>query len=397
MDQRIGCSPARVELDARCTGTDTRGGRGSDLERIQAVGRFVQGIHYISIQTGLGRGGGYKPRPAVEVLQRGYGDCKDKANLMCALLRELGITAWLTLVYLGDRDYVSESWPTPQQFNHCIVAVPIKDSTRAPGVADYPGFGRLLFADPTDSETPVGELPVPEQGSLALVAAGDRGELLRLPTTDPGWDRLERRIEGALLGDGSVSVSIREETRGGAATTERRIQRQLDARGLEGMLGAWLRSSMPGAIVSGVRAVDEPGSGRLSLEMSVAAPGYAQDLPGGLMALRPVLVSRREGLLPDDPSRRAPIMFRREQTAETLRLRLPPGLVADDLPPDTHLETDFGAYASRCGVGADTLRFERRLTLRDGVIPAGRYQEVREFLLKMRAAEQRLVVLRRAS
>jgi hypothetical protein len=162
------------------------------------------------------------------------------------------------------------------------------------------------------------------------------------------------------------------------------------------MLGAWLRSSMPGAIVSGVRAVDEPGSGRLSLEMSVAAPGYAQDLPGGLMALRPVLVSRREGLLPDDPSRRAPIMFRREQTAETLRLRLPPGLVADDLPPDTHLETDFGAYASRCGVGADTLRFERRLTLRDGVIPAGRYQEVREFLLKMRAAEQRLVVLRRA-
>src|SRR5215831_6731192 len=48
----------------------------TELERIQAIGQFVQGIKYISIQTGLGRGGGYQPHAATLVFAKSYGDCK---------------------------------------------------------------------------------------------------------------------------------------------------------------------------------------------------------------------------------------------------------------------------------------------------------------------------------
>jgi len=59
-------------------------GAGTEFQKIQAIGKFAQGVQYVSIQTGIGRGGGYKPHAAKEVLEKQYGDCKDKANLMRA-------------------------------------------------------------------------------------------------------------------------------------------------------------------------------------------------------------------------------------------------------------------------------------------------------------------------
>ena len=84
-------------------------------------------------------------------------------------------------IFSGDPTYVREEWPSPQQFNHCIIAVKIGDETQAPTVVRHPGFGRLLIFDPTDDNTPVGDLPDHEQGSLALIIAGDAGALLRMP------------------------------------------------------------------------------------------------------------------------------------------------------------------------------------------------------------------------
>src|SRR5262249_16525815 len=59
------------ELTANCK---------TEFQRIQAIGQYVQSVKYISIQTGVGRGGGYRPHTATEVFAKSYGDCKDKAN-----------------------------------------------------------------------------------------------------------------------------------------------------------------------------------------------------------------------------------------------------------------------------------------------------------------------------
>ena len=65
----------------------------TELEKIQAIGRYVQNIQYISIQIGLNRGGGMRPHRASEVFAKNYGDCKDKANLMRAMLRAVHISS----------------------------------------------------------------------------------------------------------------------------------------------------------------------------------------------------------------------------------------------------------------------------------------------------------------
>jgi len=45
----------------------------------------------------------------------------------------------------------------------------VSDETRTPTVIEHAKFGRLLIFDPTDAETPVGDLPFYLQGSLALI------------------------------------------------------------------------------------------------------------------------------------------------------------------------------------------------------------------------------------
>src|SRR5205085_2631810 len=83
----------------------------TELEKIQAIGRYVQGVHWISIQSGVKRGGGMRPHRAADVFAKNYGDCKDKANLMRAMLRAVKITAFPVDIYSGDRTYVREEWP----------------------------------------------------------------------------------------------------------------------------------------------------------------------------------------------------------------------------------------------------------------------------------------------
>ena len=95
----------------------------TELEKIRAIGNYVQNLQYISIDIGVGHGNGYKPRPSNLVLSRGYGDCKDKANLMRALLRSLKIDSYPIAIFSGDRTFVREEWASPRQFNHCIIAV----------------------------------------------------------------------------------------------------------------------------------------------------------------------------------------------------------------------------------------------------------------------------------
>src|SRR3989442_2473202 len=186
----------------------------TEYEKIQAIGRYVQNIQYISIQTGLGRGGGYRPHLSTQGFAKSYGDCKDKANLMRAMLKVLEITAFRLSIYSGNPDYVRPEWPSPQQFNHCIIAVRVSDGTQGPTIIQDPRLGRLLIFDPTAEETPVGDLPFYLQVSLALIDAKESDALARMPITPPESNLLERQIDANLDAAGSLTASIRERAQG---------------------------------------------------------------------------------------------------------------------------------------------------------------------------------------
>jgi uncharacterized protein DUF3857/transglutaminase superfamily protein len=367
----------------------------TELDKIRAIAQFVQKLQYISIDIGIGKGNGYRPHPASQVLAKAYGDCKDKANLMRTLLKSIGIVAYPIAIYSGDATHVTEQWPSPDQFNHCIIAVKVSDETRADTVINHPALGRLLIFDATDEHTPVGDLPDHEQGSLALLIAGDQGTLTKMPVMPPESSQLEREANVLLTPEGAITATIKERSIGQTAVEERRAFKKLSAPGYRHMIEEWVTRGATTARISRIEPVDDEAGGRFGLDVEFSAAAYAQLMQQKLLVFNPAIVSRREALFLTEPSRKHPIVLESHAFTEKVRVRLPAGFLVDELPDAVKLDTPFGSYKTSYEVKDGELFFVRALSQRGAAIPADQYQAVRTFYEKIRAAEQAPVVLAR--
>jgi hypothetical protein len=365
----------------------------TELDKIRAIGRFVQDIKYISIDIGVSRGGGMRPHLATEVFAKSYGDCKDKANLMRAMLKVINITSYPVAIYSGDPDYVREEWASPNQFNHCIIAVKISDETQAPTIITHPKLGRLLIFDATDDDTLVGDLPAHEQGSFALIVAADFGSLMRMPVTPPDTNLLERRVDASLDQDGMLTATIRERAAGSWAAAYRSEFRHESRPEYLKRIESWVTAGANAAKVTRVEPRDDSIAGRFNLEVDFVAPAYAQLMQNRLLVFKPAIVSRRESLFLTEAKRKQPVVLTSIAYSETVRVKLPAGFAVDEMPDAVKLETAFGSYATSYEVKDGVLVFSRKLVLRATTIPVEQYNSVRGFFERIRAAEQAPVVL----
>ncbi len=365
----------------------------TDLERIRAIGHFVQNLQYISIDIGIGRGNGYRPHAASQVLAKSYGDCKDKANLMRSMLKAINITAYPVMIFLGDPDHVREEWASPYQFNHCIIAIKVSADTAAATIIDDPKLGRLLIFDATDENTPVGDLPEEEQGSFALVVAGEDGQLTRMPILPPEARSFDRQADVVLAPGGTITATVRERANGQVAADFRRQFRGLSAAQYLKLIEGWVATGATGATVSRVDPKDNVQAGRFDLDVDFTAVNYAQLMQNRLLVFKPTIVSRRQALQLTEPKRDLPVVLDALNFSETIRFKLPEGFEVDELPDPLKLDTSFGSYKTTYVVKDGQLTFTRNLTQLAGKIPVAQYQSVRSFFEKIRGAEQAPVVL----
>ena len=365
----------------------------TEFDKIRAIAQYVQNIQYISIQTGIGRGGGYRPHPSNEVFAKSYGDCKDKANLMRAMLKVVGITAIPVSIYSGDPNYVRAAWPSPQQFNHCIIAVKVSDQTQASTIITHPTLGRLLIFDPTDEQTPIGDLPFHLQGSLALIDAKSETDLVRMPVTPPEMNQLERIATLELREDGGIAGQIQENANGQTAVVFRTEFRRLSKPEYTGMIERWLTTGATSARLNKMEPSDHSADGRFTLNVEFNAQNYGQLMQGRLMVFKPAVVSRREGLALTAATRKHPVVLRANAYSETVKVQLPAGFTVDEVPDAVKIETPFGSYVTSYEVSNNQLIFKRKLSQHATTIAPADYQTVRKFFESIRAAENAPVVL----
>jgi len=365
----------------------------TDLERIQAIGRYVQQTQYISIQIGLGRGGGYVPHTATEVFAKSYGDCKDKANLMRAMLSVLKIQAYLVSITADDPTYVRPEWASPHQFNHCIIAIRIADDTKAASVVTHPKLGRLLIFDPTDPYTQVGDLPEREQGSYALIDNKDSDSLLQMPVTPAEMNKLDRTVEITLSPEGAISGTVNEKTGGQTAAVFRAELKRLSAADYNRRIEGWISRGATGAKATKITPSENSTDGNFDLNVEFSANQYAQMMQDRLMVFKPAVVGRLDRLTFSDGKRTHPYMVDSTSYAERVKIKLPAGFSVDEMPEPTHLDTQFGKYSASYEVKGEFLIFTRELKLNRTSVPADKYDTIRDFFGKVRSAEQSPVVL----
>ena len=149
----------------------------SPAEKLQAITGYLDSeIRYTGIEFGDST---IIPHSAAETLTRKYGDCKDKASLLAVMLRAAGVPAYVALLESGSGLDVTTELPSITQFDHAIVYVP--------GPPE-------LWIDATDERSRVGEIPVDDQGRLALIVRPGSESLVRIPQAPSSANvRLERR------------------------------------------------------------------------------------------------------------------------------------------------------------------------------------------------------------
>ncbi|MBL8150217.1 MAG: DUF3857 domain-containing protein [Blastocatellia bacterium] len=367
----------------------------TEIEKIRAIATFVQSVHYISIQTGVGRGGGYRPHSATEVLNKSYGDCKDKANLMKAMLKAAGINSYLLVIYSGDPNYVRMEWPSPQQFNHCIIAVKITENTveNSDGatIVKDSKLGQLLIFDPTDEYTPLGDLPDHEQGSYALVVSNDSGSLLRMPVTPLELNRLEREVEASLGVDGSLNATVREKAFGQTAVSVRRESKQLSKADYRIAIEQWINRTVNGAKVSKIDTKDD--RSRFDLEVDFNASRYGQIMQDRLLVFKPaVVVNLSQVALPEGGRKQAVVLDAQDQREE-FRIKLPEGFEVDELPDAIKIEAPFGSYKTSYTIKNGYLIYTSHLLVKSAMVGVELYPAAKTFFDKVRASTQAPAVL----
>jgi hypothetical protein len=315
--------------------------------------------------------------------------------LMRAMLKIAGITSFPVSIYAGDPYYVRSEWPSPQQFNHCIIAIKVSDETQAPTIVEHARLGRLLIFDPTAEATSLGDLPSYLQGSLALIDSKECEALVKMPVTPPELNLLDRQIEASIDAQGTLTASVRENANGQWAAAYRSEFRHESRGDYLKRIEGWISTGATAAKLNKVEPRDDAVSGQFNLDVDFVAASYGQLMQNRLLVFKPAVVSRDEALALTEAKRKHPVVLKSRGFSETVRVKLPSGFDVDEMPDPVKLETSFGSYATNYELKDGQLVFTRKLVQHAATIPVEQYNSVRSFFEKIRAAEQSPVVLAR--
>ncbi|MGD0840991.1 MAG: DUF3857 domain-containing protein [Candidatus Acidiferrales bacterium] len=172
-------------------------GKDSRDDKAEAILQYLdRQVRYTGVEFGEAS---ITPRTPHETLQRRFGDCKDKAALLVAMLRAAGIPSFVALLNAGDRQDVPPDSPGMGLFDHAIVYVP--------GSPD-------LWIDATDEYARLGQLPGDDQGRRALITGDSTDSLVSIPEGS-SQDNLElERRNFYLAENGPARVVEISEPRG---------------------------------------------------------------------------------------------------------------------------------------------------------------------------------------
>ncbi len=331
----------------------------SEMRRIDILAAWVQDeIHYEAIEFGRRA---YIPKTARETIRDRYGDCKDHAVLLYAMLNAVGIESSLALVNLQQS--VLPELPNTDQFNHMIVAVE---------AADGP-----MFIDTTDKDLRLGKLPPRSMAGNHALLLKDTPELVAIPDYETGLTGIvvERVVEPG--DDGYIRVTETARLTGYQAAELRGQLRTIETSEMQASLQRWLATRYTDAELTDhfVENVFDAGYDlivELQYQLPVDADG-SFDTPGFLETY--YLEYDRVA------DRRFPFEFyypMRMSASTSIRIPSGRGIDAVTGKPDVG-ESQFGTWQRSITKDGDSWQIQFDYTASDKRFEPGDYREFFEF------------------
>jgi cellulose synthase operon protein C len=173
--------------------------------KVQAVYESVQrSTKYTAFEFGVHS---YQPYAVSTVERRGFGDCKDKAAMIVALLREVGVPTEFAMVRTRSAGSVVPEAYSIQLFNHAVAYVPELN----------------LYVDGTAEYAVLGEAPLDDQGAMAMTVDAQGNATLRtVPFSAPESSRVTREAGAQINRSGKMEFAATQRMKAGETSPEKR-------------------------------------------------------------------------------------------------------------------------------------------------------------------------------
>jgi len=354
----------------------TAGASGFDAT-VRAIAHFMQTeVRYVAVEIGIG---GYQPHFAADVFRYHYGDCKDKATLMSAMLSVANIRSDYVLIH-SEHGVIQADAPTTA-FDHAILAIelPPADNASYRSVITAPDGKRYLIFDPTDSYTPLGGLNEALQGNYGLLVAGGKGELVQLPLLPPDATRLDRTGKFTLSPDGALAGEVTENRTGNYALLRR--SEMMDAndnertRLMENYLNSFLSGmTLQESSMEHLAGLNHP----LVFHYKIAAPHYGQN-SGPMLILRPRVLGQKYFSIDWKKRKYAVYLGGTSDDTDTFDIAIPDGYRVDDVPDPMSIDVGFASYTSKVEVSGSTLHYHREYIVKQPLVGLNQLSDLRRF------------------
>jgi hypothetical protein len=381
-----------VELNVKAK--EVAGGAVDFKAKIDSIADFMQReIRYVGIEIGIG---GFQPHSAADVFKYRYGDCKDKATLLIAMLDAVGVRATWVMVDT-HRGYVDPALPS-RSGNHMIAAIEMPPGLSDPGlraVVTARTGKRYLIFDPTDTYTSIGMIRPALQGSYGVLVAGKDSEIIQLPILAPDASTVERQASFSLGADGTLTGKVVETRSGETAAHYRYLYNAESEKEQREYLEHRLQRDLASFTLDSASAQNTRDMSKsVVVTFSLTASRYAKPA-GDLLLLRPrVLGSNAERL--DDKPRKYPIDLGQTGTwRESIDVALPAGYAVDDMPEPVSVDVGFASYKSEVKAADGVLHYSREYQVRAIDLPAEKYSDVRKLMGSITSDENNSAVLKK--
>lgn len=337
-------------------------------------GFVVTNTRYVALEFGIH---GYKPYRVDRILARKFGDCKDKASLIHAMLKVAGIDSRLVLLRMRHLGTLAPEVASLAAFNHAIVYVP-KFDLFLDGTAEFHGSRELVSAD--------------RVANVLIVEPDAPSRFLTTPEAQAEENVTSLALEVTLKPDGSATAKGTLTAKGQGAPEMRR-QYQTPATRVATFEQQWAQS-YPGVqasevSVSETKDLESP----LSVKFAIAMPRYAE-AGSGLLRFFPFGASRAftQAMAPLS-ERKMDLVFPGVWVNELeMTYSLPASWGVPEVPPEVFEESPFGSLRITVEKKDGKLKVSGRLVMSRARISAAEYPEFRSWLLKIDQAFSRKLV-----
>jgi tetratricopeptide (TPR) repeat protein/transglutaminase-like putative cysteine protease len=352
-------------------------GADTPTEKARRLYDYVaRNIRYVSISLGVGR---YQPHSAADVLQSGYGDCKDKHTLFSAMLRAEGIKSYPVLI--DSSRQLDEDIPSPAQFDHVITAARL---SAGPG---------LTWLDTTPEVTPFGLILYQLRNKQAVLASNpndNEAGIQWTPADSPIKSFMHFSLDGKFTPFGALDATLEFTAQGDRdwpmRASFRRVARAQWKDFVKALTAGW---GIPGDVDDLQLDSLEDTSKPFHLKFHLHQDQYFV-VPAASVNFRPIpplgLPAVKASAKNKEPLNIGPageIVYR-------VRLQFPANYTIRT-PTAVKMSRDYGDYSSTYTLTKSTLEGERKLIVKTNEVPAARRSDYESFRNAAHSDEDQLL------